>query len=116
LQGYGGPDSSPAADLVLVQDVLAAYLYTIKVPDALPTAGNREIVSALSGDNPYRIRFIDPPIELLNPDGELTDRWGTPLFFHFVEAGEPAIRSAGPDRQMWTGDDLLNGEFAGETR
>jgi hypothetical protein len=35
----------------------------------------------------------------------MCDRWGTPYFFHQVSKTEMEIRSAGPDRRMWTGDD-----------
>jgi hypothetical protein len=34
------------------------------------------------------------------------------LFFHFVEADDVGLRSAGPDRVMWTADDVLMGEHA----
>lgn len=114
LQGYGEEGADPRRDLALVKDVIEAFSYSVKVPDALPTAGNREIVRALQGENAYRIRFVTPGARFLNDDGELLDRWGTPLHFHFVEASDVAIRSAGPDRTMWTADDLGHGEFAGE--
>jgi hypothetical protein len=42
------------------------------------------------------------------------DRWQTPLFFHVSERSRIDLRSAGPDRQMWTEDDLhrrYNGEY-----
>jgi hypothetical protein len=42
----------------------------------------------------------------INPDGELCDRWGTPYFFHSESRRRTTIRSAGPDRQMWTADDV----------
>ena len=113
LLGYGAAASSPEQDLGLVKDVLTAFQYTIKVPDALPTAGNREIVQALLGRNAYKIRFLAPAFPFLNEDGELVDRWRTPLYFHFVEATEVGIRSAGPDRKMWTDDDVVTGEYSG---
>ena len=51
----------------------------------------------------------------LNPDdgarvnarGELVDNWDTPYFFHQLSRTEMEIRSAGPDRRMWTADDLV---------
>jgi len=37
---------------------------------------------------------------------ELCDRWGTPFFFHQESAYAMGIRSAGPDREMYTEDDV----------
>ena len=42
-----------------------------------------------------------------NERGELTDAWGTPYFFHQLSGTEMEIHSAGPDRRMFTGDDLI---------
>ena len=103
FQGYG---ESAEKDLDLVRDAIEVFNYSVKIPGALPTAGNREIVRALCGENAYGIRFLDPSSKFFNGDGELVDRWGTPLYFHFQSAEEPGIRSAGPDRKMWTDDDL----------
>ena len=112
LKGYGGATNTPLDDLVLVADVVEGFRIRVKAPDALPTGENKEIVAALLGDNPYRIRFIDPDSPVLNDSGELVDRWGTPLFFHFVEVSDVGLRSAGPDRQMWTDDDVVMEEVS----
>ncbi|MEM9237404.1 MAG: hypothetical protein AAGB14_11545, partial [Verrucomicrobiota bacterium] len=104
--------TSPAEDLALVESLIDGFLYTVKVPDALPAGENREVVAALLGDNPYLIRFVDPGFSFINDKGEITDRWQTPLFFHFVGSHEIGIRSAGPDRKMWTPDDFVTSESA----
>ena len=36
----------------------------------------------------------------------MVDRWGSPLFFHAVGDQRFEIRSAGPDQEMWSGDDI----------
>jgi len=42
------------------------------------------------------------------------DRWNTPYWFHANAATQVEIRSAGPDRNLFTADDLiLNGSPAG---
>ena len=41
-------------------------------------------------------------------DGELVDRWGTPYFFHSVSAEKMEIVSAGPDKELWTDDDVVS--------
>jgi len=112
LVGYGTTASDPQRDLGMVKDAVDAFVRAIKIPGALPTGSNRELVAALAGENAHRIRFIDPASRFINADGELVDRWQTPLFFHFVEADDVGVRSAGPDRAMWTADDVLMGEHA----
>jgi hypothetical protein len=61
--------------------------------------------AALLGNNLKQIKLEVPAGSHLNGEGEMCDRWGTPYFFHQVSATEMEIRSAGPDRKMWTGDD-----------
>ena len=66
-----------------------------------------EIASALQGDNPKHINFLKQDGNRVNTKGELVDAWGTPYFFHQISGHEMEIRSAGPDRIMYTADDLL---------
>ena len=68
---------------------------------------NAQIVNALAGNNPRRLALIERSHPAINPEGELTDRWGTPLFFHLISHEAIEVRSAGPDKEMWNDDDLL---------
>jgi len=69
---------------------------------------NPEITSQLHGDNPKHINFIDPQAGMrLNENGELVDQWNTPYFFHQISGAEMEIHSAGPDKTMWTSDDVV---------
>ena len=73
-----------------------------------PVGTNREITSALNGQNPKQVNFIRPEAGLrINDNGELVDPWGTPYFFHQLSAMQMEVRSAGPDKIMWTDDDLV---------
>lgn len=72
-----------------------------------PVGTNPEITSALQGDNPKHINFLKADGNRVNSQGELVDAWGTPYFFHQISGHEMEIRSAGPDRVMYTGDDLV---------
>jgi hypothetical protein len=73
-----------------------------------PVGTNPEITSALSGNNPKHVNFINPqPGSRVNARGELVDAWGTPYFFHQISSSEMEIHSAGPDKVMWTSDDLV---------
>jgi hypothetical protein len=70
-----------------------------------PIGTNAEIMAAVLGDNIKQARIGPPENQRLNDKGELIDRWGTPYFFHQLSKTQMEIRSAGPDRVMWTGDD-----------
>jgi hypothetical protein len=73
-----------------------------------PVGVNAEITSQLNGQNPKQVNFIQPDVGMrINSQGELVDPWGTPYFFHQLSGRETEIRSAGPDKIMWTADDLV---------
>lgn len=72
-----------------------------------PIGTNAEITHALIGNNLKQVRATIPPGSSINADGELCDRWKTPYFFHQLSAKDMEIHSAGPDRIMGTGDDLV---------
>jgi hypothetical protein len=73
-----------------------------------PVGTNPEITAALNGGNSKQIVFLNSEDGLhINDQGELVDNWGTPFFFHQLSGTEMEIRSAGPDRKMWTDDDLV---------
>ncbi len=73
-----------------------------------PVGTNPEITAALNGGNPKQISFIRSDDGMrINARGELIDPWGTAYFFHQLSGTEMEIRSAGPDKRMWTTDDLI---------
>ena len=72
-----------------------------------PVGTNAEIMKSIMGGNPKGATLGPPDGLKLNSNGELTDRWGTPFFFHQMSATDMQIRSAGPDRIMWTADDVF---------
>ena len=72
-----------------------------------PTGSNAEIMKAVMGGNKKGARLGPPTGMALNGEGELVDGWGTAVFFHQLSGNEMEIRSAGPDRKLFTGDDVL---------
>lgn len=72
-----------------------------------PIGTNPEITSALAGQNARQIKFLKLDGNRVNGKGELVDTWGTPYFFHQISGHEMEIRCAGPDRLMYTADDLV---------
>lgn len=72
-----------------------------------PVGNNAEITKALMGANPKKTKFVLLGDSRINAKGELVDRWGMPYFFHQISGTEMEIRSAGPDKVMWNGDDVI---------
>lgn len=96
------PDTAPLDDIGTLDLVISTYRKNL---GANPVGENEEITAALLGANPKRLVYLPESGSFLSK-GELVDRWGTPYFFHSVAADRLEIRSAGPDREMWTGDDV----------
>jgi len=72
-----------------------------------PVGQNEDIVAALLGENPKRAAYLPADSPAIK-DGKLLDPWGTPYWFHPVSRDRMEIRSAGPDRELFTSDDLRN--------
>jgi hypothetical protein len=93
-------------DLQLVSNLVA--IFRANFPRAgNPVGTNAEITAALTGRNPLGLSLVPRDHPAINAAGELCDRWGTPFFFHALSAAQMEIRSAGPDRKLWTGDDVI---------
>ncbi len=72
-----------------------------------PVGTNAEIMKAIMGGNPKGAMLGPPEGQSLNSNGELIDHWGSPYFFHQLSKDLMEIHSAGPDRRMGNGDDLI---------
>jgi hypothetical protein len=99
------PSTDINADLRLLDSIFAQYRSAMHGGN--PVGENAEITAALTGRNSLGFAFIPKNLPAIDTRGELCDRWGTPFFFHQISGEEMEIRSAGPDRKMWTGDDQV---------
>lgn len=97
------PESAPEEDLRIVEDFLQTYS---KAKGGHPIGENADITAALTGSQGHQGRVF-PPAHRSIRDGELIDRWGTPYWFHPNSGSQMEIRSAGPDRQLFTADDIV---------
>jgi hypothetical protein len=100
------PDRSAAQDL----DVLASFmdLYTRAFKSGNPVGENMDITAAITGTaNPNKPGRLFPPKHNAIRKGQLVDRWGSPFWFHPETAFKMEIRSAGPDRSLFTEDDII---------
>lgn len=104
---FGTGQGTQKDDLEVLQRTLADARILIKNHSRLPLADNLDFVRFLSGSNPHRVAWIRPGHPSVNAKGELTDRWGSPVFFHQESSSATSLRSAGPDRTLWNQDDIL---------
>jgi hypothetical protein len=106
----GSADAPPTniAPQIVLENMRRAVINYGSTFSGNPVGTNPEIAAALNGENPKQIKFIDSENGLrINGKGELVDSWGTPFFFHQLSATDTEVRSAGPDKIMWTTDDLV---------
>ena len=99
-------DGSPAEDVAALNDLVSGYLQA-GTGDARRAIGfNEDLGPALTDAE----ALGDAALPADHPavrDGKLIDRWGTPWQVHPLAADKIELRSAGPDRRLYTADDLL---------
>lgn len=106
LKGYGTPSSTVERDLEAVGHAFENLTLLIKGGEPFRMGANEEFAAALRGANRVQLPFLRDDHPAFNAAGQIVDRWGTPLFFHVEAANQVDIRSAGPDGEMWTADDV----------
>jgi len=99
------PDSTAVRDLDLVSQILDAWRSNFP-REGNPVGQNVEITAALTGRNLLDLALLPRTHRAINSRGELCDRWGTPLHFHQLSGEHMELRSAGPDRDFGTADDV----------
>jgi len=96
-------DTLPADDLSTIDLLFTEFR---KNHGGNPVGENEEITAALLGGNPKHLAYLPASGSFLDRSGKLIDRWGTPYVFHSLSSSRTEIRSAGPDREPWTSDDI----------
>lgn len=109
LARSSGPEASPGlSPAIVLENMRSMFRQYNSRFGGNPVGNNLEITSVLNGGNPAHAVFLNPEDGLrVNGRGELVDNWDTPYFFHQLSRTEMEIHSAGPDRRMWTSDDLV---------
>jgi len=99
------PDSTVHDDLQVVHEFIDLYRRAF---GGNPVGLNEDITAAITGTaDPSRPGRVFPPSSPAIRDGKLVDRWGTPYWFHPESGTKMEIRSAGPDRNLFTEDDVI---------
>jgi len=99
-------DGSPAEDLASLKDLVAGYLQAGRGEVRRPIGFNEDLVPALT-DSMALGEAALPTDHPAIRDGKLFDRWGTPWQVHPLAADQVELRSAGPDRRLYTADDWV---------
>ena len=109
------PDRTGIEDMRVVMNLFTHYRDQF---GGYPTGeDNATMMNALTGNNPSHMAFINRGHRAIDAQGQLLDRWGSPLFFHLVARDALEIRSAGPDNEFYTADDLVTASpSTGRTR
>lgn len=94
---------SPEEDLLMVQQLLLLYHRSL---GENPEGDNEDVVAALLGQNKQNLAFLPEGVESIR-EGRLMDRWGTPYFMHPESVSHMSLRSAGPDKHLFTDDDVV---------
>lgn len=95
-------------DVRIVEGLIVNFRQTLKADTVPPLGFNEEITRALTGKNPVELAFIPSNHPAINERGLLCDRWGTPFHFHPVANDRVDVRSAGPDKKLFTIDDAVS--------
>ena len=102
------PEFTNLPPATVLENMRMVFRNYISMFGSNPVGTNPEITQALDGGNRKQTHFVNADDGLrINGRGELIDPWGTPYFFHQLSGTEMEIHSAGPDRVMWTSDDLV---------
>jgi hypothetical protein len=98
-------DGTPAEDRAALEDIVINFLQSAPHNIRPPLGTNDEITRALMD----RDALGESAIPASHPAiiaGQLVDRWGLPWWFHQLSADVIDVRSAGPDRKLFTADDV----------
>ncbi len=98
-------EHGPQRDLEVVAEFLETYA---RATGGQPIGDNADITAAISGTQyPGQKGRVFPKNHRAVKDGKLVDRWGEPLWFHPNSGSSMEIRSAGPDKQLFSPDDVI---------
>jgi hypothetical protein len=99
------PETTAAEDIATLDLLISQFR---KHQGGNPVGENDEITAALLGKNPKNLGYLSENGSYIDSGGRLTDRWGTPYFFHAISGERMEIISAGSDLRHHTADDVAS--------
>lgn len=104
-QSIGHRNVTPRAEIEALAQILASYSET---HGALPTAeSNARVMRQLQGANTTKRAWFPREHPRLDATGALLDPYDRPYHFHFESSQQVTLRSAGPDCEFYTEDDMV---------
>ena len=107
LADYASPESDGQEDVKLFYHYLTNIFMLIKSRDSKQYAINEDLASFLLGKNNYKTPCVSADSHIFNEKGLIVDRWQTPIHIHTISNDRFEIRSAGPDRKIFSEDDFI---------
>lgn len=109
-------DGSPAEDLASLRDLVENHVHSGLGGAAGESGGggrgiafNEDLIPALADRDALGEAALPADHPAIR-EGRLIDRWGTPWQVHPLASDLIQVRSAGPDRRLYTADDLVSPE------
>jgi hypothetical protein len=96
-------DTVSVIDVELFSLVAAVKQYQVEY-STLPKGNEAQISTALRGDNPKKLLFIDWPTKSIDMEGRLLDPWGTPIKI-LISNNIVTVTSAGKNTKFGDSDD-----------
>lgn len=101
---FGTADIPPEREIAVLMELLEVYRREF---GSFPTGNeNPHFINALAGANPSQLVIFPISHPRISATGELLDAWASPFHFHLIDRHHLEIRSAGPDREFFTDDDI----------
>jgi hypothetical protein len=101
------PAGSAAGDVEIIAGWLDVLLTAVPVASRPPLADNADITRLLLSPSTTGRPWLPGSVNLVDAQGRFLDRHGTPYHFHQESSTRLTVRSAGPDKRLFTPDDAV---------
>lgn len=107
LAAYASENSDGQQDIQLFFDYLKNVFLLMKSRDTHQYAINEDLADFLRGKNDYKTPYLSSDSHIFDADQMIIDRWGSPIHIHTISRDQFELRSAGPDKKLFTEDDFF---------
>jgi len=102
------PDRTLQQDVDTLRQIIQQYFEAIQNRPGPPIGDDADLARVLKGRNPLKLIVVPTTHPIFSADGRMRDRFGTPYHIHARSRTAIDIRSAGPDRKLFTEDDVVS--------